>query len=104
MKKIKKFKSVSLGFHQIILNDKTLTTTERFLLALINFRDQPPRGCFSSNAELGRFLNCSSTTISKTVASLTTKGYIIFNKPDEENGGRVNIRKVKQSLKKRATD
>jgi DNA-binding MarR family transcriptional regulator len=103
-KKDRKLNSVSLLFHEKLLNDKNLSTCERFLLALVSFRDSTPRGCFATNKSLGEFLNCSPATISKTVTALKLKGYIISNEPDPENGGRVNIRKVCPSLKKLRPD
>lgn len=104
MKRERKLASFTLFFHEKILNDKQLTTTERFLLALIAFRDSSPKGCFASNESLASYLNCSIPTISRTVAKLKDKGYIIISEPDEDDRGRSHIRKVREDLKKRWSD
>lgn len=101
-KRRKKLEPFSLFFHEEILNDRTLSTRERFLIALIAYRDRSPRGCFASNENLATYLNCTIGTISKTIKKLETRGYIIKNVPDLSNGGRSYIRKVKKSIKREA--
>lgn len=84
--------------HETILNDKRLSTTDRFLIALITFRDQE-RGCFATNQSLAAYLNCSTTTVSRSVLKLAELGYIRVNVPDWENGGRAYIRRVRHDIK-----
>lgn len=103
MKKNKEGKNFFLYVPAIIDNDRNLSTTDRYLLfRMINLDNE--NGCHAYNSYLACLLNCSLTTISRTIKHLEELGYVICNKPNKNRGGRGHIRHVREDLKYKRSD
>lgn len=68
-----------------ILEDKNLTLKEKTFLAGLKYL-YTGRECTATNAEMSKFFNLSERTVSKIIASLDKKGYLIVS---YDNGKRV---------------
>jgi hypothetical protein len=68
------FKGVWIPKH--IWLDANLSITEKCLLVEIDSLDNDDKGCFASNAYLGKFLNLSEKRIANMIVELKKRGYI----------------------------
>lgn len=87
----------------IILSDRQLSTTDRMLLSIIIALDNKD-GCFANNKTLADMLNCSVSTISKSINHLIKLKYLVKNVENPKKGGRGYIRKVREDLKSHKRD
>lgn len=98
MKRNKEVKDIFLYVPSVIDKDKRLSTTDRYLLGcMINLDNE--EGCYAENSYLAERLNCSLGTISRSIKYLEGLGYITFNQPNKNRGGRGYIRHVREDLK-----
>lgn len=82
----------------VILNDKELSCFDRFLLALMIQLSQKKGYCFARNQHLAYVLNRSVGAVSKSINKMHKLGYIIYNEPDPDHGGRVYYRTMRKDL------
>lgn len=68
-----------------LLEDKELTLKEKIFLAGLKCL-YTGRECTATNAEMSEFFNLSEKTVSKIIASLDKKGYLIVS---SDSGKRV---------------
>lgn len=102
--KEKKEERLYLNIPESVLIDDDLSTTDRFLIAIMIAFDNDDKGCFASNSRLSKYLNCSVGTISRSIKLLLKTGHLKSSEADEKRGGRGYIRKVRDDLKYRKSD
>ena len=68
-----------------VLLDKELDSNDKVLLGIIIMRIGKKKYCWPTNEQLGNQMNCSAKTIQRSVAKLTSKGYI-FTKTTKTSG------------------
>ncbi|WP_439516753.1 hypothetical protein [Sediminibacterium sp.] len=54
--------------------------------------------CFANNKHFAINLNCSVGAVSKSINKMYKIGYIDYNEPDPDNGGRGFIRSVREDI------
>ena len=78
-----------------ILLDKTLSSTQKLLIALISNLSNHKGFCYATNKYLGECLNLSSKTISDNISELEKRGIIIRNLIRKEGTAQVEKRMIK---------
>lgn len=85
-----------------VLNDSRLKLPDRVLLSLIiqlSSKEGKGKGyCFANNRHFADNLNCSLSTVSKSINKLYELGYIVKNVPDPDLGGRRYRRYIRSDL------
>ena len=101
MEKIEKVTELyQLYISPTILNDVRLSPADRLLISIIAAFDKGRKGCWLNNATLGRLVNCSTGTVSRSVNKMCNFGHITVNKQSSINGGRSYMRKVAPYVKR----
>ncbi len=81
-----------------VLSDNELRLPERAILSLLLQLSNKKGYCIANNKYFADSLNCSLSTVSKSIKKLYKLGYIIKNQPDPNHGGRRYRRYLKPEL------
>ena len=81
-----------------VLCDKRLTPFDRTMLSIMIQLTKQRGHCFATNSHFAFYLNCSESTVSKSINKMYKLGYIIENKPNPEYGGRGHTRRVREDI------
>lgn len=77
---------------QKVLHDKTLTSTEKVIYTEVYIQNMMNHYCSMTNGEIGRMLNLSNKTISRSLTKLHKLNYLtVFNE------GTVRIVKINKN-------
>ena len=78
-----------------ILLDKTLSSTQKLLIALISNLSNHKGYCYASNQYLGTCLNLTAKTISDNITILETKGIIVRDLIRNKKTQQIEKRQIK---------